>query len=152
VKALLRHIVGVCNRVAGAGRGEPQVGAAQVPAGSEGRLMDICDDLNAEAHTVWADDAVLDRKISLPFGTFDGATVAAIYTMELTAHAWDLAKATGRLGMLDDELAEASLAVAHFALPVENRGGPIHFEPVVAVADDASPYDRLAAYLGRRVD
>jgi uncharacterized protein (TIGR03086 family) len=94
----------------------------------------------------------LDRKISLPFGTFDGATVAAIYTMELTAHAWDLAKATGRLEILDDELAEASLAVAHFALPVENRGGPIPFEPVVAVADDASPYDRLAAYLGRRVD
>jgi uncharacterized protein (TIGR03086 family) len=152
VKALLTHIVGVCNRVAGAGRGEPQAGAAQVPAGSEGLLADICDDLSAEARAVWADDAVLDRKVSLPFGTFDGATVAAIYTMELTAHAWDLARATGRVGILDDELALASLAVAHFALPVDQRGGPIPFDAVVAVADDASPYDRLAAYLGRGVD
>ena len=152
VKALLSHIVGVCNRVVGAGRGERQAGAAQVPAGSEGRLADTCDDLNAQAHTVWADDSALDRKISLPFGTFDGATVAAIYTMELTAHAWDLAQATGQVGILDDELAVASLAIAHFVLPVEQRGRPIPFEPVVAVASDASPYDRLAAYLGRCID
>ncbi len=151
VNALLSHIVGVCNRVAGAGRGEPQEGPARVPAGSEGRLADTCDDLNAQAHTVWADDAALDRKISLPFGTFDGATVAALYTMELTAHAWDLAQATGQVGILDDELAVASLAVAHFALPVDQRGDPIPFGPVVAVAGDASPYDRLAGYLGRGI-
>jgi len=34
-------------------------------------------------------------------------------------------------------------------VPAETRGGPIPFGPVVAVADDAGPYDQLVGWLGR---
>ncbi|HEY3559288.1 MAG TPA: hypothetical protein VGL05_17575 [Kribbella sp.] len=35
-------------------------------------------------------------------------------------------------------------------VPAEQRGGHVPFGPVVPVADDASPYDRLAAWQGRQ--
>jgi uncharacterized protein (TIGR03086 family) len=104
-----------------------------------------------EALAAWADDVVLERKVQLPFGTFTGATIAAIYTMELTAHTWDLASATGQLEALDDELAEASLPVAATMLPPDQRGGYIPFDGVIPVPDGASAYDRLAGFLGRQI-
>ncbi|MDQ1394072.1 MAG: hypothetical protein QOF30_3049 [Acidimicrobiaceae bacterium] len=152
VTALLGHLVGVGHRIAGIGRGEPQTGKLSIP-------VDVADDgwgrafeaTRQDAWALWADDAVLERKVELPFGTFTGATVAAIYTMELTAHTWDLAWATGQLEALDDELAEASMTVAADVLPPDQRGGYIPFADVVAVSGTAAPYDRLAAFLGRQI-
>jgi uncharacterized protein (TIGR03086 family) len=99
----------------------------------------------------WADDAVLDRELRLPFGTFPGRLAAAAYTQELTVHAWDLARATGWTGRLDPELALASLEVARRVVPAGQRGGPVPFGPVVDVPEDADPYLRLAGWLGRPV-
>ncbi len=95
------------------------------------------------------DDSILGRICKLPFGTLPGAAAIGAYTGELTTHSWDLAKATGRLDQLDDELAVQVLAMVRQFLPAEPRGGDIPFGPVVPVADDASPYDRLAAWQGR---
>jgi uncharacterized protein (TIGR03086 family) len=97
-----------------------------------------------------ADDSVLGRMCKLPFGTLPGAAAIGAYTGELTTHSWDLAKATGRLDQLDDELANSVLPMVRQFLPAEPRGGEIPFGPVVAVADDASPYDRLAGWQGRQ--
>jgi uncharacterized protein (TIGR03086 family) len=94
-------------------------------------------------------DSILERICKLPFGTFPGAAALAAYTGELTTHSWDLAKATGRLDQLDDALADQVLPLLVRFLPAEPRGGHIPFGPVVPVADDASPYDRLAAWQGR---
>jgi uncharacterized protein (TIGR03086 family) len=152
VAALLTHLVGVGHRVAAVGRGEPQTGRLGVRDVAQGGWAAAFDQMREEARSSWEDDAVLERKMELPFGTFDGATVAGIYSMELTAHTWDLAKATGQVATLDEELATAVLPIAHVALPTADRGEFIPFEPVVAVAPDASAYDRLAAYLGRCVD
>jgi uncharacterized protein (TIGR03086 family) len=153
VAALLTHLVGVGHRIAGMGRGEPQRGPVKATdAVATGVWAAAFDATRQEAVASWADDAVLDRKIELPFGTFDGATVASIYSMELTAHTWDLAKATGQVPTLDDELAVAILPIAQVVLPPEQRGGFIPFGAVVTVEPDASPYDRLAAHLGRCID
>ncbi|WP_405057114.1 TIGR03086 family metal-binding protein [Kribbella sp. NBC_01505] len=97
-----------------------------------------------------ADDSILGRICKLPFGTLPGAAAIGAYTGELTTHSWDLAKATGRLDQLDDELANQVLPMVSQFLPAEPRGGDIPFGPVVPVADDASPYDRLAAWQGRQ--
>jgi uncharacterized protein (TIGR03086 family) len=69
--------------------------------------------------------------------------------MELATHGWDLAVATGQAAELDPELAEALLPFAAQMLPPAPRGGELPFEAVVTVDADASPTDRLAAYLGR---
>lgn len=68
-------------------------------------------------------------------------------TAEIAVHTWDLARATGHGGTLDDEVAERALAFLQASLTADNRG-PV-FGAAVAVADDAPAYDRLAAFAGR---
>ncbi|WP_328998027.1 TIGR03086 family metal-binding protein [Kribbella sp. NBC_00709] len=97
-----------------------------------------------------AEDGVLGRICTLPWGTLPGAAAIGAYTGELTTHSWDLAKATGRTDLLDDSLAVYCLPLVQRAIPVEPRGGHVPFGPVVPVADDASPYDQLAGWQGRR--
>ena len=95
------------------------------------------------------DDSVLDKVLTLPFGTLPGRAAFATYVSELTTHAWDLASAIGRRDLLDGSLAVAGLATMKVGLPAEPRGGPIPFGPVVDVADDAPAYDQLAGWVGR---
>lgn len=147
VRTLSEHLVGVARRVASLGRGEPQAGEVDLAG------IDSCDkafdEARHEAFASWADDAVITRELVLPWTTLPGAVVAGIYMLELTAHAWDLASATGQLATLDPTLAEAALRVATDVLPPEPRGGEIPFGPVVDVPAGAPAYDRLAGYLGR---
>jgi uncharacterized protein (TIGR03086 family) len=150
VRALAGHLVGVARRVAGVGRGEPQNGEVDVSGLTGDGFTKAFDDARHQALGGWADGAVLAREVALPFATLPGAMVAGVYTLELTAHTWDLASATGQLEGLDPALADAALTVASAVLPPEPRGGEIPFAAVVDVPADAPPYDRLAGYLGRR--
>jgi hypothetical protein len=43
------------------------------------------------------------------------------------------------------------MPVAQRMLPPEPRGGFVPFGPIVAVGPNASPYEQLASFLGRRV-
>jgi uncharacterized protein (TIGR03086 family) len=152
VTALLTHIVGVGRRIAALGRGEDQTGALPVPQDvARSGWGDAFDDAHQEALAAWADEDVLALTMHVPFGTFDGTTIAGVYLMELTTHGWDLARATDQVSELEDKLAEAALTIAHMALPPEPRGGFIPFKAVAETPLDASPYDRLAAYLGRDI-
>ena len=95
-------------------------------------------------------DAVLGRICKLPWGTLPGAAAIAAYTGELATHSWDLAKATGRLDELDQDLAAQVLPLVRQYVPAEQRGGHVPFGPVVPVVHEASPYDQLAGWQGRR--
>lgn len=150
VRVLALHLVGVARRVAAVGRGEPQTGEIDVSGVTEEGFTKAFDDARHQAFGSWADDTILAREVTLPFATLPGAMVAGVYTLELTAHSWDLASATGQLEGLDPGLAEVALTVASAVLPPEPRGGEIPFAAVVDVPADAPPYDRLAGYLGRR--
>ncbi|MFI6675866.1 TIGR03086 family metal-binding protein [Kribbella sp. NPDC050470] len=97
-----------------------------------------------------SDDTVLTRICKLPWGTLPGAAAIAAYTGELTTHSWDLAKATDRTSLLDDTLALHCMPLVQQFIPADTRGGHVPFGPVVPVADDASPYDRLAGWQGRQ--
>lgn len=68
-------------------------------------------------------------------------------TAEFAVHTWDLARATGQSTDLDPEVAERGLAFMSASLKPEMRGGVFGAE--VAVPDDASVYERLAAFAGR---
>jgi uncharacterized protein (TIGR03086 family) len=98
--------------------------------------------------SAWADDAVLDRVLHLPFGDVPGRGAAMAYVEEMTTHAWDLARAIGREDLLDDALAQVAVAAAKQFIPDVKRG-EIPFGPVVVVGPDAAPYDQLVAWLGR---
>jgi uncharacterized protein (TIGR03086 family) len=152
VAALLTHMVGAAGRVSSLARGERQTDDLPMPDDLDAigwsAAFEAC---REAAAATWVDDEVLERKFELPWGTFNGAFVAQMYTMELTVHAWDLAAATDQLAVLDDDLATNSLSAAYGMLPAEPRGGFIPFDAVVPVAEDAHAYHRLVAYLGRSV-
>lgn len=69
-------------------------------------------------------------------------------TAEFAVHTWDLARATGQSTDLDPEVAQRGLAFMSSVLSTPEARGH-YFGPEVPVADDASPYDRIAAFAGR---
>lgn len=151
VRALLGHIVAVLQKVArvGAGRDardvtDPIDGVAD--DGWAGAFVQA----REEVERVWADDATLDRMVTLPWATLPGRVALDAYTHELTAHSWDLAYATERLTELDPDLAVRALEAFPAFAPPETRSEEGPFGPVEPVPDDADVYTRLAAYLGRQ--
>ena len=152
VRHLLGHLLGVLGRVAHVARGGLPFDVPSIVLDVEDDAWAArCDEAAAVLRAVWADDAVLDRVLHLPFGDVPGRGAALAYTEELSAHAWDLASALGRREVLDAGLGEVALAAATRFIPDVDRGR-IPFGPVVAVPDGAGPYERLAGWLGRDPD
>src|SRR3954471_17324833 len=126
VRTLLGHLLSVLRRVAAVGRGEspfsvPQVSTDGADDGWGAAARAAADDVLA----VWADDALLDRELTLPFGSHRGTIALATYTGELSTHTWDLAAATGQHPTWDDDALTVALAGSMSVLPAEGRGGRI---------------------------
>jgi uncharacterized protein (TIGR03086 family) len=152
VRTLLGHMVAVFHRVAAAGRAEDlSVMPTVVEGVADDGWLAAYDAGVAEVRSVWADDSLLDREITLPFATLPGTAVVSIYAQELCIHGWDLAVAVGAPVAWDPEVAEALLPVAHAILPPQPRGAAIGgaFAEVVEVPETAGAYTRLAGWLGR---
>jgi uncharacterized protein (TIGR03086 family) len=148
VRALLGHLLAVADRIA-ALPGGADVGAMPSQCEPTG---DVAADFATRGHRAadaWADDDVLDRVLTVPWGQFPGFAVAGAYVMELVTHTWDLADATGLTDKLDADLSEAALGIAQRALPGDAREGFPFALPVDAPAG-ADAHTRLAAWMGRR--
>jgi uncharacterized protein (TIGR03086 family) len=150
VRALVGHLLTVLRRITHVATG----GAAlEVPTVTEGVPdAELAATAAADADRlkqVWADEALLDRTFSFPFGTVTGRGAVMAYAQEVVTHAWDLAAAVGRADTLDDGLAAAIEPLARGFVPAEQRGGRVPFGPVIEVPDDAGPYPRLVGWLGR---
>lgn len=63
-------------------------------------------------------------------------------------HGWDLATGTGQDATMPPELAAAAFSMVDGQLTAERRGNA--FKPEVSVEADASPQERLLAYVGRK--
>jgi len=148
VRTLQGHLLSVVGRINLALTGGNALDIPSITSTTD--VLGTWKERRARLDLTLADDAVLQQTCNLPWGTLPGAAAIAAYTGELTTHSWDLAKATGRLDRLDDDLATYLLPLVQQFIPAEPRGGQVPFGPVVPVADDASPYDRLAAWQGRQ--
>ncbi|MQA05593.1 MAG: TIGR03086 family protein [Streptosporangiales bacterium] len=150
VRTLLGHLVSVIRRVDVVGSGGSAFDVPPVAA-------DVTDDAwltafqraRAAMEETWSDEAVLDQVLVLPFGEMPGRAALDGYSMEFTAHGWDLAKAVGAVDRLDPQLAEAVLPKAHRMLAAEGRE-QLPFDPVVEVPAGAGPYDQLVGWMGRQ--
>jgi uncharacterized protein (TIGR03086 family) len=91
---------------------------------------------------------VLDSTLDLPFGKFPASFGIALLTNDVVVHGWDIAKASGQQPVFDAALTDACLAFA-----IETFSNPAYrgddFAPAVDPGRDATPVDRLVAYLGR---
>ncbi|MFH8786452.1 TIGR03086 family metal-binding protein [Streptomyces roseoverticillatus] len=104
----------------------------------------------ARLAAAWADDATLERPVTVEWGTFPGAVfLTSGMVLESVTHAWDLSQALGHPLPLDQELAELALGWAQQFLPADRRGDEVPFGPVRPAPEGADAYARLAAWLGR---
>jgi uncharacterized protein (TIGR03086 family) len=150
VRALAGHLLTVLRRIEHVATGGSPFDVPQIVTG-------VADDAwaataRADADrlaSTWSQEGVLDRMLTLPWGTLPGRAAAMAYTQELATHAWDLAVATGRSDRLDPAVAEAVLEPARRFVPAQGRGGHVPFGPVVEAPAGAGPYERLVAWLGR---
>ena len=153
VAGLIDHVVEAGRRAATLGHGHAP------PPGDDSphvALADAPSELRAaaqEAAQAWADDASLSTKTTMPWGAdYAGATLVDMYVAELSAHAWDLAVASGRVDRLDRSLAVPALEGAQAWIKPAYRnlvapGSPFGSE--VDVASDATDWDRFIAFMGR---
>ncbi|WP_132993194.1 maleylpyruvate isomerase family mycothiol-dependent enzyme [Gordonia zhaorongruii] len=101
----------------------------------------------AVQHILDGDDP--DRDFTHPYlGTMPLSTaVDRFYTADVFMHTWDLAQAGGRRPGLDEGFANELLSGLAAMEEVLRSSG--QYGPVVAIADDAGPVVRLAAFIGR---
>jgi uncharacterized protein (TIGR03086 family) len=150
VRTLVGHLLTVLRRITTVAEGGEALSVPSVTTGvADAQLAATAVADAGRLADVWADDAVLDRPLTLPFGTMPGRGAALAYTQELTVHAWDLATALGRPELLDESLPTVLEPMARQFVPAEVRGGPVPFGPVIDVPAEAGPYARLVGWLGR---
>jgi uncharacterized protein (TIGR03086 family) len=150
VRSLMSHLVAVLRRITAVAQGVP---LSATPREVTGVPDDGWDEAATRAledlEAVWSDDAVLDRRLELPFGTMPGRVALVAYTAEVTTHTWDLGVATGRTVPWDDDVVGAALAAVREVLPPGIRLPAIPFADEVHVPDDAPLIDRLVGWQGR---
>lgn len=150
VRALLGHIVAVLRKIATVG-GEGDVrDMPDVVHSPDDDWEEAFKRARSEVEQVWANDAVLDRTLALPWAQMPGRDVLDAYAHELTVHSWDLARATGREAYLDPELGASAMAWFETEMPAGSRAGEDRFGAVVDAPEGADVYTRLAAHTGRR--
>jgi uncharacterized protein (TIGR03086 family) len=107
---------------------------------------------SAEAQAVFEADDGMTRMFDLPFGTLPGAAFAMIRAGVLYTHSWDLATAIGVPTDLDAELGEAIFAATSPFLGDSLRGDGRPFGVAQPCAESRPMADRMAAFLGRKID
>lgn len=78
------------------------------------------------------------------------APAAPTAVVELVAHGWDIAVATGRQAPFSSVEAAAALRLGHDVLAAAARGPGCPFGPIVMVARSAPPLDHFIGLTGRR--
>jgi uncharacterized protein (TIGR03086 family) len=150
VRRLLGHVVGGNQAFAAALGGASLAEARQALAG---------DPLGADPVVAYAESAaavaaafrapgVLERPVTVPFGTVPGSVALHLRIVEALVHGWDLARATGRTISFPDDVVEQEIAFSQEFLG-RIPPGREPFRPSVPVPGDAPPLDRLVALLGR---
>ena len=150
VRALLGHLVATVDRARAVGEGAdpgdmPRV-VVDVPDGGWPGALAAAEDKMA---AVWADDALLDVTVTVPWGRVPGRAALWGYLREALVHGWDLAVATDQDVEAGRATAEAALAVTRQIMPAEPRGGPIPFAAPVEPRPGAGPTEQLANWCGR---
>jgi uncharacterized protein (TIGR03086 family) len=149
VRALLNHMVGVCQTYAAVFRGQPvDLPSAAAEAASEPPAAVYSQAAAALLAAMQAPGA-LKGTLPQPFRELPRAMGAQICVSDQMVHTWDLAQALGRPYTMPEDLATATLELAR-QVPESDLRGPQAFGPAVECPPDAPAQARLLAFAGRR--
>jgi uncharacterized protein (TIGR03086 family) len=147
VRDVINHLVGM-NLVFVALFDEspmPARGADRLGADPAGAYRRSAAALQAAA----ARPGVLELSHATAVGVATGVERLQWRIVDLLAHGWDLAQATGAVVELPGDLVEPALTFARAQLPGQPRAG--RFGDPQSIRDNAPAIDRLAAFTGRPV-
>jgi uncharacterized protein (TIGR03086 family) len=145
VRSLLNHMLGGLAMLTTAAGG----GKATVPQGDQlgSDPGATYEERRAALLSAVRAPGVLGRNWEMPFGSMAGEMMAGIAFMEHLTHGWDVAKATGQDTTLPADLVSEC---TELVIPMDTMlRTPGVCGPRVEVPEDASPQDKLIAFLGR---
>lgn len=146
VQTLASHLVATVARiVAIAELGSPDSVPPLAPEHDSGTFAQLAE----RAQRAWADDALLDKLVTVPWGEVPGRFALWGYTNEALVHGWDLAVATGQPAEADPALVEPTASVVGRFIPADARVPGVPFSAVVEPRAEAGPTERLANWSGR---
>jgi uncharacterized protein (TIGR03086 family) len=148
VRDLVRHMVGGTRMVACALRSEPFPTAGSDLLGSDpvGAFRRAIDEMVTTFRT---DPTLLLRSLPLEWGDTPGSVLAEMFMADHLVHTWDLARSLSVDVPFDEALVARARRFADAYVPT--RRGPRMFDEECAVPRDASPIERLVAFVGRDV-
>ncbi len=153
VRDLINHIVGGTTFFAETVETGVSPTSRTTPDFASGDMVSEYDQGAKRAVAAFSAEGAMERVVKAPIGEVPGSVFVWIASVDAFAHGWDLAKATGQSTDLDPALASQLLDVSKVALTDDLRG-PDKTKPfgyVVEVPDTATPADKLAGFLGRKV-
>ena len=103
-----------------------------------------------ELGAVFREEGALTRTVHHPIGDRDGAQLLAMRVVDLTVHAWDLARALGADDTLDADSTE--FALAHVEVIDAGREHGSFAAPAGAPPREASAQTRLLHLTGRSIE
>jgi uncharacterized protein (TIGR03086 family) len=145
LRALLNHMIGGLGMLTTAAAG----GKPEMPQGDQfgSDPAGEYDERRSQLLTAIRMPGVLDRNWEMPFGSMSGEMMAGIAFMEHLTHSWDVAKATNQDATLPADLVSQCMELV---TPMDAMlRSPGVCGPAVSVPADASPQDKLIAFLGR---
>lgn len=140
---LVDHLIGSLNRFAT---------ALDVPAGNEppASAAEAYREVAERVSGAFAAPGTLEREVRVPIGTVPAAMALQLLSVEVIAHGWDIARASGQRPGFDEADVEAAIAFSQAAfaqIPPDRQP----FAAPQPVPDGAPAADRLAGLLGRTV-
>lgn len=150
VRALVSHVVDECRWV-------PYLFDGGTPAAAGDRFAH--DPLADQPTMAWADasaaaraaahrEGALDHSVTVSYGVISGRDYLWQLTVDMTVHAWDLARAIGADEHLDPELVRRIYAATE--KDVASLAASGRFAPPVPVPTHADMQHRLLGLFGRR--
>ena len=150
VSDLINHIVGGQYFFEACAKGEAPGGAATDFSATD--FVSAFDEGAERSLAAFRVDGVMEKALSLPWGSMPGAAFLGVAATDTFTHGWDLAKATGQKTDLAPELAAQLLAGAkQFISPAFRSEEGTVFGLEQTAPAGASNADQLAAFLGRKV-
>jgi len=145
LRTLVGHLLGVVANMGHGARNEPveDRGDASLEADLAGQFRPVADATLA----AWSGRRA-DEMVDVGGGPMPVPIALTINLLDTTVHAWDVARASGQDAAVPEDLAATVLTVAEGFVTDEIRPG--RFGPPIVLEGDASPSDRLVAFLGRQ--
>lgn len=149
LRELLVHMTGNNNGFADAAEGKPADpdvwNGSAVGEDVVGEYMKSSERVRA----AFGAAGVLERRLDVHgFGSYPAAVAIGMHFVDYLTHGWDVAKAIGAQGELDEDLCAAVLEMGK-RWPEASWGPGAPFGRRVEVAADASAQDRMLGFLGR---